>query len=154
LKLYIDTCVISGCAKDDFNPDDAWAFDALLEQHDAGGVVLITSAVAKRELDRIPPQWRASHYEVYQRLTRVHEVDYLVLDLFGISPLGIGQHPIYRKLEAILPDVTDAKHGYQAYREGAFHFITVDRSTILSKAKEIFEACKLEVFSPFEFMTK
>ena len=71
MKLYIDTCVISGHAKGELTPNETAAFNRLLGQYASGEITLVTSTVAKDELNRIPMEYRASHEQVYQRLKEI-----------------------------------------------------------------------------------
>jgi predicted nucleic acid-binding protein len=155
MKIYIDTCVISGHAKGDLNTQEAQAFKKLLGLYINGEVSLLTSTVAKEEIDRIPEEYRTPHEGTYSQLRSIPAAGYLVLDLgFGITLLGVKQHPIYQSLAKLLKDVGDAQHLYQAHREGALHFITVDATTILSKASEIGKVSNVEVLLPSTFVTK
>ena len=155
MKVYIDTCVISGFAKGELSTQEAEAFSILLKLHADGSVILVTSTVAKEEISRIPQEYRAPHESVYAQLEDIPAVGYLTLDLgFGIHLLGVKQHSIYRSLTKLLKDTGDAQHLYQAHREMASNFITVDAKTILSKAHEIDKVCNVEVLLPSTFVEK
>jgi predicted nucleic acid-binding protein len=155
MKVYIDTCVISGHAKGDLSTQEAEAFARLLTLHADGRVILLTSTVAQEEISRIPQEYRAPHESIYTQLENIPAVGYLVLDLgFGIPLLGVKQHSIYRSLANLVRDAGDAQHLYQAHCERASHFITVDAKTILSKAHEIGKVCNVEVLLPSAFVEK
>jgi predicted nucleic acid-binding protein len=155
VKVYIDTCVISGHAKGDLPPRESRAFAELLSLHTDAKVALLTSPVAKDEIDRIPQAYRTPHEDTYAQLKSIPSAGYLVLDHgFGVIRLGVKQHPIFQSLARLLRDEGDAKHLYQAHREGASHFITVDGRTILSKASEIYSACGVDVLLPSALLAK
>lgn len=155
MKIYVDTCVISGHAKNELNAQEARAFTKLLELYKQGEVSLLTSAVSREEIDRIPKQYRTPHEGILEQLRNIPAAGYLVLDHgFEVPAFGVKQHSIYKSLAKLLKDPDDAKHIYQAYREGASIFVTLDAKTILAKAHEISRASSIEVLLPSESVAK
>ena len=52
VRVYLETCIVSGLARVDLQPADASALIRVLEARKAGRVELVTSQVAKAELNR------------------------------------------------------------------------------------------------------
>lgn len=63
-------------------------------------------------------------------------------------------HPVYEALTGRPPDRNDARHLFQADRNGVRDVITTDRRTVLSRASAIREATGLSVWSPAEYVSK
>jgi len=152
MKVYLDTCIISGLAKEDINESERAALLQILKLHKNKVIETITSPVAKEEIDRIPENYRHRHLEEYNLLKGIPAVGYLRLDFFSVSGLGVKQTKEFGALFSLLKDRDDAKHIYQAYRSEVNYFITVDRRSILNKYDEIYSICKVKVYAPSEFI--
>ncbi len=152
MKVYLDTCIISGLAKEDLDESEWAASLQILKLHKDKVIETITSPVAKEEIDRIPEIYRSRHLEVYDLLKGIPAVGYLRLDFFSVSGLRVKQTKEFGALFSLLHDRDDAKHIYQAYRSGVNYFITVDRRSILNKYVEIYSICKVKEYAPSEFI--
>jgi predicted nucleic acid-binding protein len=152
-KVYLDTCIVSGLAKEDLSVDDTSALLAILEAHKAGRLALVTSRLAHDEIAKIPEQHRARHTVIYSLLadvpmaeTRVRTPPFKPTSF----PHGVEQAPLLEKLEAIL-DKADAEHVYQAARNGVTYVITVDRKTMLARADAVQQLRGIRLVGPIEF---
>ncbi len=149
MKIYLDTCIISGLAKEDISKKEYDSLLELLRLQKNTKLQIFTSELAKAELEKIPESYRNKHLVIYNLLTDVTSIDYLVLN---ISPARIGlpvrQHTVLAQLINILRDEEDAKHIYQASRNNIEYFVTVDERTILVKANEILDISNVNVILP------
>jgi hypothetical protein len=55
LKAYLDSCVVSGLAKDELSAEDTSALVMILEAHKAGRIALVSSKLVQDEIAKIPP---------------------------------------------------------------------------------------------------
>jgi hypothetical protein len=121
LKAYLDSCVVSGLAKDELSAEDTSALVMILEAHKAGRIALVSSKLVQDEIAKIPAAYRLRHTVIYSLLADVPLVDPTVrTPPFKPTsyPYGLEPAPLLEKLEAILPDKADAEHVYQAVRNG------------------------------------
>ena len=153
IKGYLDTCTVSGLAKGDLGESTIDALLHLLRCRRSGQVDLLTSAVTKEEIDRIPRQHRTPHEAIYTLLEEIpiaqtHRVD------SGLSLLGVGggtrEDPLFTELKSILPDEDDARHVFQAVKNGVSYFVTTDNRSILKFREAIKRCCSIEAVSPEE----
>src|SRR5688572_21110561 len=68
LRGYLDTCVVSAMSREDLVPPEQAALEVLLDLHERGAIVLMTSAVTKEEIDRLPEHRRAAHHREFDRI--------------------------------------------------------------------------------------
>lgn len=140
--LYLDTCIVSGLAKEDLPTVEQEALAELLELHKAGRLKLVTSHITKQEIAKIPLRARLRHIMIYNLLENVPATKTVKAD------------PLFRKIRTIVPDEEDAKHLYQAVKSRSWYFVTTDKRTILRHATKLFlEAKELMVMSPSEMVT-
>jgi len=155
LTAYLDTCIVSGLAKEDLSPDELEALRRILEERKQGNVSLVTSQVAKEEIERIPEEHRSKHEIIYNLLSDVPVARAFRTDpslpLMGVGG-GVRLHPILAKLNALLPDEADARHIYQAARNSVQYFVTTDARTILAHWERIEDICQVKALSPQEFV--
>jgi hypothetical protein len=153
VTAYLDTCIVSGVAKGDLRPEEEEALLKLLQARKHGAISLVTSSVAKDEIDRIPPQHRVKHEMIYNLLNDVpvaqtHRTD------SGLMLLGVGggrcADPLLRTLKGLLPDEADALHLFQAAKNGVTYFLTTDQRTILKHYKEVEAVCNVRAVSPVQ----
>ena len=159
MSIYLDTCLVSGLFKQDLQPpDEQSALMDILLLHKSGEVRLVTSEETRKELDRIPEEYRAAHYAFYNLLS---DVPYAwIYPIFHpyLSPADINnvmalwRPPEYLKLKEILPDETDVVHVFQAIRNSCDVFLTTDRKTILSKRAAVEEIFPIKLLSPVKFL--
>ena len=70
-RLYLDTCIVSGMAKLDLLPQEIESIEKLLETYDAGEIELVTSGIAKQEIEKVPEEFQAKHRIIYLLLSKV-----------------------------------------------------------------------------------
>jgi len=156
MKAYFDTNIVSGIAKGDIEPEELRAAEQLLALFEDGKINLFTSHVTKNEIGKIPLGYRTKHENVLRTLESLPTADYLALDIMRLNPasLGVMQHTIFEKLLELLKDKEDAMHIFQSSQNDIVDFVTVDYKTILSKKKDIFNICGVDVACPTEFISK
>ncbi|MBW1682874.1 MAG: hypothetical protein JRJ83_15870 [Deltaproteobacteria bacterium] len=161
LTAYLDTCIVSGLAKEDLDPAQLVALLKILEERKHGRVLLVTSPVAKEEIDRIPEEYRTKHEVIYNLLSDVPLARPFQIYSRGLMGMGMGMHtgagikrlhPMLGKLTTLLPDEDDARHLYQAARNGVQYFLTADAHTILSYRERIGDICNVKAVTPMEFL--
>jgi hypothetical protein len=155
LTAYLDTCIVSGLAKEDLKTDEFEALRRILEERKQGNVSLVTSRVAQEEIERIPEDYRSKHEIIYNLLSDVPVAKAFRTDpglsLMGVG-LGVRLHPMLAKLNTLLPDEADARHLYQAARNSVQYFLTTDARTILAHSEQIEDICQVKAVSPQEFV--
>jgi hypothetical protein len=156
MKIYVDTCVVSGLAKtNDLCPPVIEALWRILDLHEAAQVHLLTSSVMKDEIAKIPEQYRTRHRALYTLfakipITATHRTD------SGLTLMGVGggqrTDPLFKALQGILPDEPDARHIFQAVKNKVDYFLTVDKRTILRHRVAVENCCGIKVFNPKEMV--
>lgn len=154
MKVYIDTCIISGIVNEDLSELELTSIKELLEHHDKFGIHVCTSEVAKEEIDRIPDEHRIKHTSIYKQLSKVKTITYLKLKLIPRIGLPVEQTEGYSDLKGILKDKGDAKHIYQCSKNNIEIFLTVDKATILNKANEIKKICGVNALYPSDLLNQ
>ena len=161
LNAYLDTSIISGLAKEDLKDNELEALLVILKQHKNGNVVLVTSPIAKEEIERIPESYRRKHEIIYNLLSDLSVAKEVQIYSGGMMGLGLGLglggggrriHLMYEELSALLPDKSDARHIFQAAMNNIQYFLTTDARTILSYREKISQIAKVEAVNPLEFM--
>jgi len=141
MKIYLDTCIISGIAKKDLPVNEQIALVELLKRNKEGIIQFTTSSLSEEEISQIPEQHRPSHSIVYDLLREIKLSNYSYSDS-GLMMMGMGggarEDAVFTELKTLLPDEPDAKHVFQAIKGSANVFLTVDSKTIL-KHKDILE---------------
>lgn len=150
--IYIDTCIISGLVRNDLQSNEIESLYTLLRLFENGSINLITSEITRIELDKIPEKYKRPHLELYQifqnvPLAKTYKTTHM--SLLGVG--GTSIDPLYLGLQKILPDENDILHLFQASKNGAKIFITVDIRTILKFKAEIKNLCGLLVMTPYYF---
>ena len=154
MAAYLDTCIVSGLVRGDLPAAEQAALIRLLEARKRGDVHLVTSEITKGEIGQIPEQHRRLHEIMYSLLEDVpaavtHQVD------CGLLLLGAGggtrEDPLFSYLKALLPDLADAEHVFQAAKNQVDHFLTADQRTIVKHATAVEAACGLKVVTPVKF---
>jgi len=137
---YLDTCVISGLAKNVLEDSESGAMVALLSDYESKSFRFVTSSKVLDELNQIPNKKdRTSHLTIYHLLSKVRALPDPSITRMGLDG-GIARNPdreVWSSLRAIVPDENDANHLYQAIQNGARFFVTVDFATILRYKSEI-----------------
>jgi hypothetical protein len=108
VRAYLDTCIVSGLAKDDLAPEDVEALLHILEARKAGLADLFTSKLVQEEISKIPPVHRARHSIIYGLLTDIPLADtHHGMPPFTPAPMFRRKSQVLTSLERLLPD---AKH--------------------------------------------
>ncbi len=69
MKVYVETVLLSGLTKRDIKQKELRALERILDawkSKEIEDLDLYTSPVAREELARIPPKYRATHERVYE----------------------------------------------------------------------------------------
>jgi hypothetical protein len=156
LLAYLDTCIVSGLAKGDLAQADIEALLKVLQRHKDRAVSLVTSRVTKEEIDCIPRKYHLLHEVIYNLLVDLPVVKAFRTDS-GLMLMGVGRgirlHPMLAKRITLLTDEADARHLYQAARNGVRYLITTDARTIVSRKAEIEEISDVLAVRPTEFLS-
>ena len=155
--IYIDTCIISGLVRNDIQPNELNSLNILLKSFEFGLINLTTSEITRLELDKIPEQYKEPHIELYKNFENIPLVK-TFSHISRMTLLGVGGgtriDPLYLSLQNILPDENDILHLFQAAKNGATTFLTVDARTILKYKDEIKNICGLQTMTPNDYHTK
>jgi hypothetical protein len=154
LTAYLDTCIISGLARWDLPARDLAALQCILAARKCGEVSLVTSNIAKTEIDRVPQAYRAAHGVIYNLLADVPAARFWRTDT-GLMLMGVGggrrQDPLFISLKSLLPDAEDAMHVFQATKNSVGFLITTDCRTLIRFSGDIERLCGIIVLSPVAF---
>jgi hypothetical protein len=154
LMGYLDTCIISGLARRDLPEQDLTALEHILAARKRGEVSLVTSHIAKVEIDRVPQSYRSAHEVFYNLLSDVPAVRFWRTDT-GLMLMNIGggrrQDPLFIRLRSLLPDAEDAMHVFQAAKNRVGFLITTDHRTLIRFSSAIERLCDVIVLSPVAF---
>jgi hypothetical protein len=155
VSAYVDTCVVSALARDQFSEVERAAFGTILAASEAHYVRLVTSTAMKDELDKIPEPHRAPHITIYQELGKIPRTS-VQIPRSRMMPAHLltsctYEDPLYAQLSRVL-DHGDAEHAYQAAKEKVGFLVTVDFRTFISKSDEVRSICGVRVVSPDQFV--
>jgi len=121
--VYLDTCIISGLAKEDLTQNELNSLLQLLKMSKSGDITLVTSLYTFQEIKKIPKKYRNRHEIIYNLISDLPQIDSKVTNS-GIIRLGVGKSiqvdPIFNELKTILPGEKDALHIYQAIKKQLF----------------------------------
>lgn len=152
-KAYLDTCIVSGLAKEDQPKVEQAALLEILRLQKAGKIELVTSPLVKEEIDRIPEKDRTRHEIIYNLLADI-PISKVSWTDSGLMLMGVGGgtrvDPLYSELRSILPDEFDAQHIFQAIKNGACYFVTTDSRTILRYTNMIHDKFGIRFIRPSE----
>lgn len=150
-RVYIDTCIVSGIAKRDLAETESDALLKLLNMGKRGTLEVVTSEHTATEIARVPSEYRRPHEFILSLLANVPAVPTFRSDS-GFLLLGVGggsrEDPLFSQLKSTVPDRDDAHHLFQASKNGAAYFLTVDRKTIISRSNAILAIANVEPVSP------
>jgi hypothetical protein len=170
--VYLDTNIISGLAKGEYEQSVAAACVEVTQLAKQGHIALLTSEVTAEELDLIPPQYKTQHLVIYnliKNVSRQREVGRSSVASAGMGsgPLvtrGLGRSApprLVRELEALIQPSSNASrsrsrsrdisHLFQCASAGVDYFLTEDRRSILRHKKEL-RALGLNVVSSVELV--
>jgi predicted nucleic acid-binding protein len=133
----------------------------LLQAHSEGVLELVTSSVTLEELEKHESEEKREPlldiYRLLRKITFVAEDD-LLWQTIGrpgqsrvYGPLPVKAADLER-LKTILPDADDARHLFQAARNGIDYFVTGDQDTILKHWEEVEIAVSIRVCSPSDLV--
>jgi predicted nucleic acid-binding protein len=165
LSGYLDTNLIIGLVEEDLGAELP-ALRELLRRRKAGEITLCTSHVASEELARGSQQASGRNEDIYLLLDDVPVVDeqfrapgVLGTVAFGGGYLGGGGGPIVQdaalaQLLKILPGEDDARHVFQAAKNGVDYFVTCDVRTLLKHAAAVQSAVGIAVRLPSQVVAE
>jgi hypothetical protein len=125
MRIYWDACVASALAKNELCRPSLEAIRRILDLGNAGQVDPLASSVMQEELNRIPEQYRPPHRDIYTQSAKIpiaatHHTE------SGMMLLGVGRgrpaDQLVKALRGLLPDEADARHGFQAVKNGSTTF--------------------------------
>ena len=148
-RVYIDTCIVSGLAKSDLKPAEQIASERLACFAQESRVSLVSSHIAREELEKVPSQYRDPHLAQYALLGELSSARTTWLDPIKAEAAS---DPVYLALSSTLPDQMDAEHIFQAYNSGLTAFITTDEKTILPYREAIRQISHVNAMLPTEFL--
>ena len=160
INAYLDTCIISGIVNRDLKQEQQTAMLELLDFRKKGIVYIVTSEIAKAEIEKIPEKYRYQHQAIYLLLSDVPICKTYSFHGRGLMGMGMGLgmgsgikrlNPIYKSLKELLPDEQDANHIYQASKNKIGYFLTADEQTIIKYSEKIQKICDVTAITPFEF---
>jgi hypothetical protein len=150
-SAYLDTCLVIGLRTRDLEEEQE-ALTGLLRLGKAGAVRIVTSRVTADELERAKPEMLPQQEEIYLLLSDVPPVgEELELTRLGTNqglaaPRGIEDRDL-AALRAIL-NRDDARHVFQAIKNGLDYFVTTDKQTILKRARRIESRFPIKIRPP------
>ncbi len=161
---YLDTNLISGLVNGDLGSVEQAALTELLRLRKAGTVALCTSEVAAEEIGRNQSAASRRHEDIYLLLDEVPKVDeqFQMSKVYGAGLYGAdryGMGPIVEDatlgvLRSIVPDADDARHLFQAAKNGIDYFVTRDERTIVKHAAAIQAAAGIRVRLPSQLVAE
>jgi hypothetical protein len=161
---YLDTNLVSGLVKEDLGTTELEAFRDVLRLRKRGHIDFRTSSVTAEELNRIPPEVRNRHEDIYMLLDDIPLVAEQIPVPRIVQPVRAGrpmtitpavlEEGMLTRLKAILPDENDARHIYQAVRNGIDYFVTRDERTIIRHAADIETVAGIKVRLPSQLLAE
>lgn len=152
-KIYLDTCVISGLIKQDMGDEN---YNNLVEMLSMD-LCIVSSQIARDEINAIPPQYRKEHADLFDSLNKIPVIQHYStcsnLMLMGVGG-GRRYDPLFAKLKNLLPDENDALHIFQACKNSVTDFITIDNRTILRFALQLEEYTGMQFVPPRLFKSE
>ncbi len=151
--VLVDTCVISGIARNDMKPADAEAFCQMAGMVQRSELTIWASTVAREEIDKIPAEYRQAHVREYEALKTIRTSNATWIDTDPNST-GFGtvvEHSDYQTICGILKDENDARLVFQGKAGGVTDFVTVDYKSILNKTDEL-EQLGIRAVSPEQYI--
>jgi hypothetical protein len=154
VKAYLDTCIVSGLAKNDLSADDSAALLRILQAHKLGTLELVASDLVRGEISKIPENYRPPHSVIYNLLKDVPLVpSHQRTPPFRPTdfPFGVRPDPLLMRLVEILPDADDAAHIYQAAKNDVRYVITADKRTMVRHSVAVTNLSGVTILTPVEF---
>jgi hypothetical protein len=148
--VYFDNCLIGALVKGEF-PAEIAALGALMREHAAGRLVIVTSTEAKGEIERLPAEYRGLHLDVYQQFKQLPGAKVPWIDAGATIE---STDPDYQKARHILRDEIDRRHVVHAVKYGIGYFATVDQRTILNQKGPLEAAFTVTFGTPTEIARK
>lgn len=149
---YLDTCIVSGLAKEDIADQELKALDKLLEYSKNDLISLFTSNSTLDELQKIPEKYRSKHLRIYNLLSDIPTAvkSNVTNVLFMPGPILFLKNAdyLFTELKNILPDEKDAEHILNAAKQNIIYFVTLDKKTILEFSEKIEIKAKIKAVKP------
>jgi hypothetical protein len=158
---YLDTSLVIGIASQDLGDEQA-ALLQILKAHKQGSVRLLTSHVTDEEIQKgTNPGLDEAIYALLADVPAADETwlfpqPLIVSATTSSGPRGpvLVKEEDLGKLEAILPDLDDARHVFQAIKSNVTYFVTVDRRSILRYAPELQSSVGIRAVLPSELVAE
>ena len=151
----MDTCIVSGLARNDLKEAEFDSLMSLLKKYKDGLIHITTSEVTIAEIKKIPIQFQTQHNIIYNLISNVPTAQKYNTNS-GLTLMGCGggstKDVLYVALENILPDKEDAEHIFQAIKNNATHFLTTDEKTIIKFKKDIENLAKISIMTPSQLI--
>lgn len=153
---YLDTCILSGLAKGDLKIQENAAMSDLLRLQKENKLKFVTSEHARDELSQSPVDKNRVDHIIYNLISGTPlaaPTHAGMLTLLGVGG-GPRENPLFSELKALLPDLGDAKHLFQAKSSNVDYFLTADERTILHNRKILQERYGITVILPSELLVQ
>ena len=158
---YLDNSVVSAKGKREASTELS-PLEDLFQRHIRGEIRLVTSEITHREISSYLSSHRTPIETVYLHLQQVPVIE--AQRLVGInsywdvhggwnSPM-IEDDAIWRTIQRIGLDSTDAHHLMVAVRNSCDVFLTLDRRTILRFREELSKTLQLRLRLPSEYLVE
>jgi len=153
-RVYLDTVIISSIIKNDLPAIENASVDVILDAYQERKIELWTTERARDEMQKIPSKEHRTIHTRFYKLILSAPVVQEVRTNSGLTTMGVGggntPDPLFSELLKIL-DEGDAKHVFQAVKNGMSMFLTNDGG-ILNRKDQILNQ-GLEVLRPSELAT-
>lgn len=141
VSVYVDTNIFSNA----LDPNMSQGRKAIFKRLTLANINFVTSEKTKQEIDRITDESKLQQLEsIYTFIAKIrttHIKDFMpaVLGNSCLGSMALGgmtvEDPLYCKLKKVF-DKDDAEHIYHAIKARCDYFLTLDRKTILKRAKK------------------
>jgi len=156
---YLDNSVVSAKGKTEASKE-LGPLEDLFQRHTRGEIRLVTSEITHREISDYVSSNRTPIETVYLHLQQVPVIE--AQTLVGInscwgthggwnSPM-IEEDAIWRAIQRVGLDSTDAHHLMVAVRNSCDLFLTLDRRTILRFREELSKTLQIRLRLPSEYL--
>lgn len=156
-KVYLDTCIVSGIAKNDLAIDEQSSVVKLLNLFQKSKIALVTAATTIDEINDIPDSFRQLHVTTYELLLEIPVCPQKrVMDMIGNGFISFPrEEPVLTTLRRFIPDELDRQHLLNAISDKCDYFVTTDEKTILRYKEQLHEAFSEVTFlKPSEVLNK
>lgn len=141
IKVYLDTCILSNLRADKIKEEQLNSLDKICDYEN---IVFVTSDKMLEEfLKTTEDRIRITLKILYKLITKIPSKSFSRFE-GGFSfpfkfPITFGEkveYELFSSLKVIFPHKDDVEHIYQAAEGGCKYFMTLDKDSILKKAKK------------------